>query len=135
MNLLRTVLCGLLVALAGPVLAAEPAVDPAGPFVLGEAFPDHPATCDTLPDWADRAPDYDGRISMAIRGELQSSAFDGVLAVLVMCPAEQVQVVCVTYQPHDVVAGREIMLAGGFAGSGDGQVILDPCLAYDLPDG
>lgn len=113
---------------------ATPAVDPAGPFVIGEAFPKTPATCDSLPGWLDRVPDYDGRISMAIQGELEASEFDGVLAYLVMCPAEKVQVICVTYAPHEVVADQQILLAGGFAGAAEGQVILDPCLAYDSPD-
>ena len=26
------------------------------------------------------------------------------------------------------------LLAGGFAGTGDGHVVLDPCLAYDTPE-
>ncbi|MFD1798061.1 hypothetical protein ACFSC1_19005 [Paracoccus aurantiacus] len=115
--------------------AAPPAPSPGSPFVIGEAFPDTPASCDSLPGWLYKAPEYDGRISMAVRGELTASESDGVLAYLFMCPAEKVQVVCITYEEHEVIAGKQVLLAGGFAGVGDGQVVLDPCLAYDAPPG
>ena len=114
---------------------AQPAVDPASPFVIGEAFPATPASCDSLPGWLDRVPDYDGRISMAVRGELTASETDGTLAYLFMCPETQVQVVCITYEEHKIIPGQQVLLAGGFAGTGDGHVVLDPCLAYDVPEG
>lgn len=113
---------------------AQPAVDPASPFVIGEAFPATPASCDSLPGWLDRVPDYDGRISMAVRGELTASETDGTLAYLFMCPETQVQVVCITYEEREIIPGQQVLLAGGFAGTGDGHVVLDPCLAYDTPE-
>lgn len=115
-------------------IMAQPAIDPKGPFVIGEAFPNTPASCDSLPGWLDRVPDYDGRISMAVRGELTASETDGTLAYLFMCPETQVQVVCITYEEREIIPGQQVLLAGGFAGTGDGHVILDPCLAYDTPE-
>ena len=114
---------------------AEPAIDPASPFVLGEAFPATPASCDSLPGWLDQVPKFDGRISMAIRGELTASETDGTLAYLFMCPETQIQVVCITYEERAIIPGQQVLLAGGFAGTGDGHVVLDPCLAYDVPEG
>ncbi len=113
---------------------AQPVPDPASPFVIGEGFPTTPATCDSLPGWLERVPDYDGRISMAIRGELTASGTDGALAYLTMCPQNGVQVVCITYEEREVIPGRQVTLAGGFAGVDEGTVILDPCLAYDPPE-
>ena len=113
---------------------AQPAIDPKGPFVIGEAFPKTPASCDSLPRWLDRVPEYDGRISMAVRGELTASETDGTLAYLFMCPETQVQVVCITYEEREIIPGQQVLLAGGFAGIGDGHVVLDPCLAYDTPE-
>ena len=124
----------IVVLLASTIAAAAaPVVDPDGPFVIGEAFPETPATCGSLRGWLDDVPDYDGRISMAIEGELLASEYDGVLAYLFMCPEQGVQVICVTYEPHEIVKDQKVLLAGGFAGTADGQVILDPCLAYDIP--
>ncbi|SDE49041.1 hypothetical protein SAMN05421538_10752 [Paracoccus isoporae] len=100
-----------------------------GPFVKGEAFPETPATCDSLPGWMDQLPEHDGRISMAVTGPLLASDWDGALAYLIVCPADQTQVICVTYEPLEVAEGRQVTLAGGFAGSRQGQVLLDPCLA------
>ena len=123
---LRAVVLGLLPTLA----LAQPVIEPGSPFVIGELFPDTPATCDTLPDWIDHVPDYDGRISMAIRGRLIESDWDGALAWLVMCPTDRVQVICATYEPLDPLPDRDITLAGGVAGWGEGKLLLDPCLPY-----
>ncbi|MFN3211344.1 MAG: hypothetical protein ACE369_20590, partial [Roseovarius sp.] len=46
--------------LAAPAARAEPDFDEEGPFRPGEGF-GRPATCATMPDWIDRAPDYHGR--------------------------------------------------------------------------
>lgn len=123
---------------AGPALAAmllSPGSGTAqdfpadGPFVPGETFPETPATCASLPGWMARLPDHDGRISMAVTGKLEESIWDGALAYLVLCPADQMQVVCVTYEPLDPSEGRQVTLAGGVAGADQTQVLLDPCLA------
>ncbi|WP_102106954.1 hypothetical protein [Oceaniglobus roseus] len=118
------------IAVNGAPLRAEnvPEFDPEGPFRQGEGF-GTPATCDTLGDWIDRVPDYDGRISMTIRGVLRDSEWDGVLAYLLMCGEEQVQVLCVTYYPAELT-GETVLLAGGYMRVGERQVMLDPCLAY-----
>ncbi|WBU56097.1 hypothetical protein [Paracoccus sediminicola] len=112
---------------AAPVSATQ--IDPNGPFALGEALPQNPASCDTLTGWVARAPDHDGRISMAITGELVASDWDGALAYLLMCPENETRVICVTYEPKKIVPGQQVMLAGGYAGGDSAQVILDPCLA------
>jgi hypothetical protein len=112
-------------------IRAEPYFDPEGPFVQGEGFPTIPATCETIDDWIDRAPDYDGRISMSITGTLEESHWDGALAYLVMCAPEAVQVMCVTYYPFEGDPDEPLLLAGGYMRVGAKQIMLDPCLAYD----
>ncbi|MBO0663508.1 hypothetical protein LQ948_12765 [Jiella sp. MQZ9-1] len=112
-------------------VAQDPVIDPAGPFRLGEGFADEPATCASLPAWIEKAPDYDGRISMTITGPLRESHWDGALAYLVMCDPKGVEVTCVTYAPHVIDPAKSVMLAGGYRHVGARRVILDPCLAYD----
>lgn len=108
---------------------AEPRIDPASPFRLGEGMPLEPATCRTLPDWADKAPDYDGRISLAIQGRLEESQWDGAPAYLLMCPADGLQVMCITYYPETPDPNRQVVLAGGYIRAEEKLIILDPCLS------
>ncbi len=125
-------LFGLPFILGLPIsVQAEPYFDPEGPFVQGEGFPAVPATCETVRDWIDRVPDYDGRISMSITGTLEESQWDGALAYLIMCPPDEVQVMCVTYYPFEGDPADRLMFAGGFRRVGERQIMLDPCLAYD----
>ncbi|MBC9245697.1 hypothetical protein H4P12_02980 [Paracoccus sp. 11-3] len=116
------------VAISGPAFA-EPQIDPASPFRPGEGMPLEPATCQTLPDWVDQAPDYGGRISMAIQGTLEESQWDGALAYLLMCPADGLQVMCITYYPEAPDPDRQVVLAGGYIRAEEKLVILDPCLS------
>lgn len=109
--------------------SAEVAIDPASPFRLGEGYADEPATCETVADWIERAPQTNDRITMTITGELVASEWDGTLAYLIMCPAESVQVMCVTYSNKDRTVGDKVLFAGGYARVGERQVMLDPCLA------
>ena len=118
----------LLAALLLALPATAQDFDPDGPFRAGEGF-GTPATCDTLADWIDRAPDTGGRISMTVDGAITASDFDGALAYLVMCPAGGVQVMCVTYEPRDP-SPEIVRFAGGYARVGERQVMLDPCLVY-----
>tara|TARA_R100000789_G_scaffold7097_3_gene11427 strand:+ start:847 stop:1269 length:423 start_codon:yes stop_codon:yes gene_type:complete len=101
-----------------------------GPFRPGEGF-GTPATCETMPDWIDRAPEVNGRVSMVIEGPIVESHWDGALAYLIMCQPEQVQVMCVTYYPEDVT-GEPVQFAGGYNRAGERQIILDPCLTYSV---
>ena len=121
---------GLLVSLAwcAAVAAEEPVFDEDGPFRQGEGF-GTPVTCKTMADWIDRAPDYSGRISMVIDGEIVESHWDGALAYLIMCEPEDIQVMCVTYYPQEVT-GETIRFAGGYNRNGERQIILDPCLVF-----
>lgn len=112
---------------------AEACCDPASPFVLGEAFPETPATCETVGDWVNRAPQIDARISFTIVGPVAEVHFDGALAYLIMCEPAGVQVMCVTYSTNDLEPGDTVMLAGGYSRVGEKQVMLDPCLPYDAP--
>jgi len=107
--------------------------DPASPFILGEAFPQIPATCETVGGWIDRAPQIDARISFTIVGPVEEVHWDGALAYLIMCEPTGVQVMCVTYSTNDLAPGDVVMLAGGYSRVGDKQVMLDPCLPYDSP--
>ncbi len=90
-----------------------------------------PATCQTLGDWIERVPDYDGRISMSIKGALQESNWDGALAYLIICAPDEVQVMCVTYYPFEGDPNDTVLLAGGYTRVGEKRIMLDPCLAYD----
>ena len=106
---------------------AEPVIPPDSPFRVGEGF-GTPATCETLPDWVDRVPAYDGRLSMVVEGTVTEAHWDGVLAYLVICAPEEIQVMCVTYEPTPV--GTPVQFAGGYARVGERQVMLDPCLTF-----
>lgn len=121
-----TALAGLMASLPA---FAEPRIDPASPFRLGEGMPFDPATCQTLPEWADKAPDYGGRITMAIQGTLEESQWDGALAYLLMCPEDGLQVICITYYPEKPDPNRQVVLAGGYIRAEEKLIILDPCLS------
>ena len=123
---MRPVLAALSLALP----STAQSFDPDGPFRPGEGF-GAPATCDTLGDWIDRAPDTGARVSMTVDGAITASEFDGALAYLVMCPAGGVQVMCVTYDPR-APSPEVVRFAGGYARVGDRQVMLDPCLVYPV---
>ena len=109
--------------------AAQDPFGPLGPFRAGEAMADRAATCATLPDWIDHAPDSGDRISLTVRGRLSAVDRDDALAYLVLCAAEDVQVLCVTYETGDFQPGDGAVMAGGYIRAGDRQVMLDPCLA------
>lgn len=102
---------------------------PDSPFMIGEAYPDVPATCETVRYWIDHAPSTGDRISFAIEGELVESEFDGALAYLIMCEEEGVQVMCVTYSNDDRNVGDTVLFGGGYSRAGERQIMLDPCLA------
>ena len=114
---------------ASAVSAAQECCDLAGPFRPGEGYAETPATCATIGDWADRAPEVDARITLTIRGKLVHVQSDGALAYLIMCEEGGMQVMCVTYQTNGMKAGDEVLFAGGYSRVGEKQVMLDPCLA------
>lgn len=116
------------VSLLSSSIAAEviPHFDEEGPFREGEGV-GNPATCETIAEWIDRVPDYNGRISMTITGEIVESHWTGELAYLIMCEPESIQVMCVTYYPEEV-DGETIIFAGGYQRHGEKQIVLDPCL-------
>ncbi|APE42638.1 hypothetical protein BOO69_03785 [Sulfitobacter alexandrii] len=122
-------LCGMLAVCIGAA-AQELAFEEDGPFRPGEGF-GTPATCETMPDWIDRAPDIGGRISMVIEGPITQSHWDGALAYLIMCDPQEVQVMCVTYYPQEVT-GEPVQFAGGYNRAGERQIVLDPCLTYPV---
>lgn len=128
-SLLAATLAGICVALPSAGAVAEDCCDPAGPFAPGEGHIAHPATCETVAAWIERAPETPGRISMAIRGELTAIGADDAVAYLIMCRPSGIQVMCVTYDTGDFKAGDVAVFAGGFSRAGDRQIMLDPCLA------
>lgn len=111
---------------------AAPCCDPSSPFRAGEGYADVPASCETIEAWLDRAPEDDQRISMTIHGELAHVQTDGVLAYLVMCADDRVQVMCVTYKTNGMKPGDTVRFGGGFSRVGERQAMLDPCLADRL---
>lgn len=124
----RSLLLAAFALSAGPASAQE-CCDPAGPFRTGEAYADEPATCGTVAGWIDRAPAYDGRITMSIRGALSAVETDGTLAYLVMCEAPGVRVLCVTYSTNGMQPGDVVLFGGGYSRVYETRVMLDPCLA------
>jgi hypothetical protein len=53
------------------VTAEERWLLPDSPYRLGEAYPDVAATCETVNDWIEFAPQTDDRVSFAITGKLE----------------------------------------------------------------
>ncbi len=113
-------------------LSAEDAAccDPMGPFSAAETSARHPATCETIGAWIDRAPDGAERINLTISGILSFVGRDDALAHLVMCPPDGVQILCVAYQTNGMQIGDAVVFGGGFSRAGPDRIILDPCLAY-----
>lgn len=125
----RSILLALACLSAAWPACAQDCCDPNGPFALGEDYPKIPATCETIGGWAARAPNTDARISLAITGKLTGVRFDGTLAYLEMCGNAGFKISCITYSTNGMQAGDTVMLAGGYNRAGDGQAVLDPCLA------
>ena len=113
----------------GPVAHAQDRARADSPYRLGEAYADIPATCETVKYWIDHPMEFDGRVTMTVRGELSAVEWDGVLAYLVMCEEPGVQVMCVTYSKENRNIGDTVLFGGGFQRVGDRQIMLDPCLA------
>ncbi|MHA6687254.1 hypothetical protein [Mesorhizobium sp. A556] len=127
---LKAVLVTVVLCVTGTLAIAQPVFEEDGPFRSGEGF-GTTATCETIGDWIDRVPDYDGRITMVIKGSIEESHWDGALAYLIMCKPEGIQIMCVTYAQRK--ASREIVLfAGGYSRVGERQIMLDPCLIYPV---
>jgi hypothetical protein len=127
---LKAVLNTVVVCMASTSAMAQPVFEEDGPFRSGEGF-GTAATCETIGEWIDRVPDYDGRITMVIKGSIKESQWDGALAYLVMCKPDGIQVMCVTYAQRE--ASSEIVLfAGGYSRVGERQIMLDPCLIYPV---
>lgn len=128
-RVLRASSLAVALAVSSVSAPAQECCDPAGPFRKGEAYADEPATCETIGDWIDRVPAYDGRLTMSIRGTLSAVETDGTLAYLVMCEAPGVRVLCVTYSTNDMQPGDVVLFGGGYAPVDESRVMLDPCLA------
>ena len=99
------------------------------PFGYGEDVPDLVASCEDIRGWAEKAPQTDMRISLAIRGKLRRVHSDGALVYLSMCAEPHPKVTCITYQANGMGAGDVVTFAGGYRQLADGRVLLDPCLA------
>ena len=132
-HLVRTSTALLAMLALGAHAAADPIFDEDGPFRQGEGF-GTPATCETIGDWIDRVPDYDGRISMVIDGPIRESHWDGALAYLIMCDPGGIEVMCVTYAEQEVT-GEPVQFAGGYNRVDERRIMLDPCLTYPMEDG
>lgn len=111
--------------------AAQDPFGPLAPFRHGEGLAARAATCATLPDWIDHAPETGERISLTVRGRLNSVDQDEALAYMVLCEPQEVQVLCITYETGGRKPGDGVVLAGGFIRAEGQRVILDPCLASD----
>lgn len=121
---------------AAPAAASEPWQAPDSPFVLGEAYPETPATCETIEHWHDKAPEISARVSFAIAGKLTAVEWDGVLAYLVMCEDSQVQVLCVTYSRDGRNVGDTVLFGGDTAGpetAGSCSIPASPARLIDPP--
>jgi hypothetical protein len=107
---------------------------PDSPYRMGEAYPEVAATCETANEWIKHAPETDERVSFAITGKLVTVQWDGALAYLVMCEEDNVQVLCVTYSADGREVGEVVTFGGGYSRAGEKQIVLDPCLASNVPD-
>lgn len=133
----RSALCtlGSLLLVSALLLMPAPSIgsdccDPESPFREGEGWADKPATCEDIAHWAERAPKTEARISLSIKGKLTEVHWTGVIAYLVMCDPNVMQVVCVTYETNDMRVGEVVSFGGGFFRRGDKQIFMDPCLAF-----
>lgn len=121
----------LALAWTTPLSAEDTACcDPLGPFSTAETSARHPATCETIGAWIDRAPDGPERINLTISGVLSYVGRDDALAYLVMCPKDGVQILCIAYQTNGMQVGDEVVFGGGYSRAGPDGIVLDPCLAY-----
>ena len=123
------VILGLVVFATSGVAHGEEWDRPDSPFVMGEAYPDVAATCETANYWINHVPRTDDRVSFAIEGELVAAEWDGALAYLIMCDEPGVQVLCVTYSKDGREVGDTVLFGGGYSRVGNTQIMLDPCLA------
>lgn len=128
-NVLKPFAAVALLFLSTGAGAAQEWKRPDSPFMIGEAYPEVAATCETINYWINHSPEIGGRISFAIEGQLVAAEWDGALAYLVMCEAPNVQVMCVTYSKDGRDVGDTVLFGGGYARVGDHQIMLDPCLA------
>lgn len=136
MSLIDPIRPGTLVALSMSALlwmqsgaSAQEWKRPDSPYMMGEAYPDVSATCETAKYWIDHAPETDDRVSFAIEGKLTAVEWDGALAYLIMCDEADVQVMCVTYSKDGRAVGDTVRFGGGYSRAGERQIMLDPCLA------
>jgi len=127
---LKAILIAIALYASCALAIAQSVFEEDGPFREAEGL-GTPATCDTIDDWIDRVPDYDGRITMIMKGAIEESHWDGALAYLVMCKSESIRVVCVTYAEREASA-QIVLFAGGYSRTGERQVRLDPCLVYPM---
>lgn len=127
---LKAVLVTIILYASCALAIAQPVFEEDGPFREAEGF-GTPATCETIDDWIDRVPDYDGRITMVMKGAVEESHWDGALAYLVMCKPEGIQVMCVTYAEREA-SPQIVLFAGGYSRIGERQIVLDPCLVYPV---
>ncbi|MBV2185758.1 MAG: hypothetical protein KUL88_14600 [Rhizobium sp.] len=127
---LVTAMVGLIAG--SSAVSADVPIDPAGPYRLGEAYADEPATCETIRQWIDKAPDTLDRVTTTIIGKLVAVEWDGTLAYLIMCQEPDVQVMCVTYSKENRNVGDTVLFAGGYNRAGERRIMLDPCLADPL---
>ena len=118
----------LMLVFAGPPSRGEDSVKNS-PFSYGEDMPDRVASCEDIRAWADKAPNTDARISLAIRGALSRVRGDSALAYLTMCAAPHPEVVCVTYSRNGMSTGDVVTFAGGYRRLDTNRIVLDPCLA------
>lgn len=119
---------GALVLLAPAAMSASDCCDPESPFREGEGYAETAATCENIAQWADRAPKTDERFSLYIKGKLSAVHWTGVIAYIIMCDENVMEVVCVTYETNDLRAGDVVSFAGGFQRRGERQIFMDPCL-------
>jgi hypothetical protein len=120
---------GSFLVIASAQLGAADCCDPDSPFRPGEEWSNKPANCETIVGWADRAPQTNDRISLAIKGKLIAVEKTDVVTYLTMCDPKRMKVTCVTYDPEGMRAGDRVVFGGGFERAGPHHVVMDPCMA------
>ena len=127
---LKAALAAIALCTTCTLAIAQPVFEEDGPFRIAEGF-GTPATCETVANWIERVPDYDGSITMVVKGAIEESHWDGALAYLIMCKPGDIQVMCVTYAERKP-SPEIVLFAGGYSRVSERQIMLDPCLVYPV---
>ena len=117
--------------MAGAVPFPAAADELAGRTGLAEAEmpPQRVAKCGELRVALRDLPELERRIDLWVEGNAVGIETDGALWYVVLCPAPDIRVLCVTYERNEMKVGDHVQARGAYSRRDDNHVLLDPCLA------